>query len=321
MRLLAPLALGLLCLSPHAARSQVQADLAALHAQDVRLAAVAERMLVANRDLCRELMPVSGMVIHSRDQYGAAVPHDLADALVGIAAVVPGSAAESAGLRAGDTLREIAGRQVADIAPPAEGPLRDAVFALLAALPPLQPLELLVARDGREFPVTLQPQTGCRALVEIIADTDRTARSDGRVIQLSYGLATGLSDDGLAASFAHELGHLVLEHRRRLSEAGVSKGFFGEFGADRRRNRAAEMEADRISVHLLANAGLDPRIGPAFWRSSEGRRVDAGIFRSSIYPSPAGRAEIMEKEIATHLPLGTGPTGASHLLALRDAPF
>jgi len=195
------------------------------------------------------------------------------------------------------------------------------VFEHVSQLPADEPVELLIAREDAELAVSLQPRAGCRALVEVLADDARIARSDGRVIQLSLGLASGMSDDALAASFAHELAHLILEHRRRLSAAGVSKGLFGEFGANRRRNRAAETEADRLSVHLLANAGLDPAIAPRFWRSEEGRRVDAGIFRSAIYPSPTDRAELMEKEIAEYLPQGRGPSWPAHLLALRDSAF
>jgi hypothetical protein len=44
-----------------------------LLAQDVRLAAVAERLLGANRALCRQMMPLTGLVLHSRDQYRADV--------------------------------------------------------------------------------------------------------------------------------------------------------------------------------------------------------------------------------------------------------
>jgi hypothetical protein len=315
------MALSLLVLIAPGARAQAATELTALHAQDLRLAALADRMLVANRELCRTLMPVSGIIIHSRDQYGATPPADFVQAPVAVAAIVPGSPADLAGLQAGDGLRAIGGTELAAIPPPGEGPLRDAVFNHLASLPPSEPLELSVVRGGIELVLTLAPQAGCRALVEILTEDGRIARSDGRVIQLSLGFVADLSDEGLAASFAHELAHVVLEHRRRLSEAGVSKGFFAEFGSDRRRNRAAEVEADRLSVHLLANAGLDPRIGPRFWRSSEGRRADAGIFRSSIYPSPTRRAELLEEEIAGQLPLGTGPTMAAHLLALRDTAF
>ena len=82
-----------------------------------------------------------------------------------------------------------------------------------------------------------------------------------------------------------------------------------------------ELEADRIAVHLLANAGYDPAIAPAFWRTSLGRRAGGGLFRSSTYPSPEARAELAEREIAEFLAGRTGPSYPTHLISLRDAPF
>jgi predicted Zn-dependent protease len=117
------------------------------------------------------------------------------------------------------------------------------------------------------------------------------------------------------------MGHLVLEHRRRLEAAGVKKGFFGEFGKNRRLNRQVEVEADQIAAHLLANAGYDAAIAPAFWRSRLGRRAGGGLFRSGTYPSPEARARLIEQEIAASLSGRAGPSLAAHLLSRRDVPF
>lgn len=295
--------------------------LEALLQQDVRLARIADAMLVANHDLCRETMPVIGAIIHSRDQYAEGYSDGFAEGPVAIAAIVPGSAAERAGLMRGDALQAIAGEPLDGLRPSGESPVRDLVFDILALQPPAEVIELRIRRGGEVMDVAVEALEGCRALVEILAKNRFLARSDGRVIQLSYGLAAPMSDDGLAAVFAHEMAHLVLEHRRRLSEAGVAKGFLGEFGSNRKRNREAEVEADRLSVHLLANAGFDPHAAPRFWLSPEGRRADSGIFRSFIYPSPAARAEIMEREIAQYLPPGIGPAHPDHLLSRRDREF
>ena len=321
LRRMMAILLALSAIAPIPVAAQQADALVALHRQDLRLATLADRLLVANGELCRELMPVTGMVIHTRDQYGADGAADFANAPVAIAAVVPGSPAASAGLREGDGILAIAGVRVSALAPAEGSPARDAVFDLLASRPPAGALHLSLARGGRAFTAVLAPQPGCRALVEIVASDKTIARSDGRVVQLSYALAERMSDDALAAIFAHELGHLVLEHRRRLAAAGVKKGLLGEFGGSRRKNRQVEEEADRLSVHLLANAGYDPRIAPLFWLSREGRSVDAGIFRSGIYPSPSARAEIMQKEIESlSAPDGTfSPAG--HLLDLRDRGF
>ena len=137
---------------------------------------------------------------------------------------------------------------------------------------------------------------------------DRTA------IQISYGLAARASDDQLSAIFAHELAHSILHHRDRLSAADVKKGLLGEFGRDRRLNREAEVEADLLSVHLLANAGIDPRVAPALWRSKFGRSLSGGLFHDPAHPSADARAEALEQEIAQHL----GPSRPSYPAHLLD---
>jgi len=313
-----PLALAVLAFAQQAA-AQPTSPMDVLLRQDVRLAHVAEGLLAANRGLCRLRMPLTGMVLHSQDQYRPEVAGDaFANGSIAVAAVLPGSAAAEAGVAAGDAVAAIGDRRTETLRVE-EGPLRDAAFGALANQ--AGTVVLAVVRGGQERTVALEAPEGCRALVEIRAQNELSARSDGRVIQVNHGLAAAASDAELAVVFAHELGHLVLEHRRRLEQAGVEKGFFGEFGRNQKLNRQVEVEADRISVHLLANAGYDPAIAPAFWRSRLGRRAAGGLFRSATYPTTEARARLVEQEIADYLGAGAAPTFPGHLLARRELPF
>jgi hypothetical protein len=279
-------------------------------------------MLAANAPLCREHMPITGIVLHSSDQYreGLALGA-FANGPIAVEAVVPGSAADDAGVEPGDALTAINGATTSTLSRQDDAPLRDSAYSALARLPGGSQFEIAVRRAGQDRTLRLAAPPGCRALVEILSRNAIGARSDGRVIQVNYGLAAAADDNQLAVVFAHEMGHLVLEHRRRLQAAGVEKGFFGEFGKNRRLNRQVELEADRIAVHLLANAGYDPAIAPAFWRTSLGRRAGGGLFRSSTYPSPEARAELAEGEIAEFLAGRARPSYPAHLLSQRDAPF
>jgi hypothetical protein len=306
-------------LLPATAQAQASEAQAALWEQDLRLARVAERIMGANVRLCRQTMPVTGMILHSADQYGAQLPGAFAGGPVEVIQVVPGSAAASAGLRAGDALLAVGGTAIDEVEAAPGFPLRDAVFDLVASISGA--IDLRYVRAGSIRTATLEPPAGCRALVEVLADEDSTARSDGRVIQLSYDLVTRLDDAGLAVVFAHELAHVVLEHRRRLSEAGVADGLARQFGRNRRLSRIAEVEADLLSVHLLANAGFDPVIAPQFWQSDAGRILGSGLVRSRIYPGRTERAAQMEQEIAQYLSGYDQLSAAGHLIALRDQPF
>lgn len=320
-RALAPLLLACLPLAALAAQ-----DASPLATADRRLALVAERLQGANVALCRQVMPLTGLILHSADQYGQPSPARFADGAVAVAQVLPASPAAATGLAADDGLVAIGGQPVADLPLQPGHPRRDAAFELLAGQDPARPVALTMRRGGQDLAVAINAVPGCRALVEVLTDGDNLARSDGRVIQVSQALVARLSDDDLAVIVAHELAHAVLEHRRRLSAAGVETGFLGEFGRNRRLRRLVEEQADVLSVHLLANAGYDPALGPRFWRSEAGARTDSGILRSGAYHSRHWRAAMMEAEIAAHLagvthtPLA-GPSLAGHLLDGRDAPF
>jgi hypothetical protein len=306
---------------PLSIAAQPSSTVATLSRQDLRLATIAERMLGANDALCRQHMPLAGLVLHTRDQYSAsAAGSAFANGRVAVELVLPGSAAASAGIVAGDGITAVGSQPISAMTRIDNAPLRDTVFAAIAAMPN-DPLALTLTQGGVERSISYRAPRGCRALVEIRSSNSLNARSDGKVIQVNYGLATRATDDELAVIFAHEMGHLVLEHRRRLEAAGVKKGFFGEFGRNRRLNRQVEEEADRMSVHLLANAGYDPAIAPTFWRSKLGKQAGGGLFRSGTYPSPGERARIIEQEIAAHLAGRSGPSLPADLLAGRDVPF
>ena len=97
-------------------------------------------------------------------------------------------------------------------------------------------------------------------------------------------------DEAIAAVVAHELAHTVLRHRIRLEAAGVKWGLLAQFGRNARLFRRTEEEADRLSVHLLRNAGYDPRVAVRFWRE-HGGEIDGGLFRGATHPSAETRAE------------------------------
>lgn len=300
----------------HHVAAQTASALNAL-AQDVRLATVGERLLVANRELCRRQMPVMGMILHSRDQYrDGAEGNAFANGPVAIAAVLPGSPAVGL-LRPGDTLAAVGAVRTSSMRPEEGDRLRVAALDVVAEQPASGPVTLSVLRDGGEQVVTIPATPGCRAIIELDGSSQLNATSDGKIIQVNYGILAAATDEELAVVFAHEMAHLVLEHRRRLVQSGAEKGILGQFGRNQKLNREAEVEADRMSAHLLANAGYDPRIAPAFWRSPLGRRASGGIFRSRIYPSSEARAQLIEREIADYLGSG-GPSYPGHLLGRRD---
>lgn len=294
-----------------------QSDLDALLASDSRLASVSTRLLARNEQLCRQHMPLTGIELQSSDQYPDPASTGLfRHAPISAALVAPGSPAAHAGIQAGDGIEAIGGQALRSLVRNGGTPIRDAAFEILSIQTPAAAALDVSSANGRRSVVLASPQ-GCRVLVEIRVTAKTGARSNGQVIQVDSGLAELVDDDGLAVIVAHELAHTVLEHRRRLEALGVSKGFFGEFGRNQRLNRQMEVEADRLSVHLLANAGWSPSLAPQFWRSPVGKRIGGTLLHSAVYPSAEGRARLLEQEVADYLG-GNGPSWPGHLLSRRD---
>ncbi|RPF70238.1 M48 family metallopeptidase [Aurantiacibacter spongiae] len=309
--------------TPQLAKAQDAGAWSALEEQDLRLAEIAERLMHANASLCDRQMPITGLLLHSADQYRAngSARGRFAESELAIAAVLPHSPASKAGLLRDDGIVAINGEATSTLGTSDESHLREAAFEILADQAPSEPITLTVSRDGERRDVILDPLAGCRSLVEILAGDGEQARSDGRVVQIGAGLATALDDEQLAIVVAHELAHNILHHRERKEAAGITNGLFAEVGRNQQVNRMAEVEADRLSVHLLANAGYDPAAIVRFWNSPEGCHVGGGILPSLIYPSQSARADLVAREIAMYLPAGRGPSWPGHLLTMRDRAF
>ena len=296
-------------------------DIEELHQQDERLANVSSQLFQPNAVFCDRLMPDFGLVLHSRDQYGSTYSGQFSDSTLAISAVAPGSAAAIAGFRAGDQILAIGETDIVALQPDGARPARDIAFDILADQLVDKPVAITVERGGSAQSFDLAAPASCRLLVEITTESGYSARTDGKVMQVSYSLADAVTDDQLAAILAHELGHVVLRHRQRLDAAGIEGGLFKEVGRNRSVARATEIAADRISVHLLANAGFDPYAAIDFWQTPASQRVSGGIFRSGIYPSVSARIAILADEIERYLPFGAAPDHPGHLLDSRDLPL
>lgn len=281
------------------------AELERLRQDDSRLAVLGFRLVTANSARCARLMPGTGLILHSIDQYqgGWRAPAIRVFGALGgvsIAGVVTQSPAAQAGVEPGDELVAINGIRLEAAA--AENPIatarRDRAEDLLVALPPQGPIRLSVVRSGQTRDLVLNPVAACQARFELVAGTARFARSDGRLIQLGQALAKTLSDAEMAFVLSHELAHSILDHRVRL--AGLELRAPGS-KADRQYlalARTFEDQADRLSVHLMAAAGFDPRAAPRFMRRY-GTGFDTVSTRGGIHRPARERASLMEAEIAS----------------------
>ena len=161
-----------------------------LRQADARVAAVAWRLQTANVRLCADATALTGFSVETLDQYTVAERVD-ASAQFGlrdrpqISAVAPGSAAEKAGLRAGDEIVAVDDTPV----PPARGGKPSyartaAIEAVLAAALTRPPVKLTLASRT----VYLTGDRGCPSDVQLVPGGRFDASADGHY---DYGYGYG----------------------------------------------------------------------------------------------------------------------------------
>ena len=278
------LALCLIAAAPGPDRATALRNLVTL---DLRVAKIGYRLSTSNVALCQRRAAQTGLVLHDLPQYSgddrtaAAVTLGLGTSPA-ISAIVPGSVADQAGLRAGDKILALDGQPLG-IGNPKEPYAR---IAKIESATESGPTILLVDRPDHPVPLLISGTPGCAARVQVVPGRKLNAHADGTYVQLTDAVADyAASDDELAAVVAHEMAHIILGHEERLDREG-------------RRNAAilaTEIEADKLSVSLLKNAGYDPRAPAHFWLRF-GKKTGAGIFSDGTHQRTKARVRLLEDE-------------------------
>ncbi|RYE03313.1 MAG: peptidase M48 family protein [Sphingomonadales bacterium] len=270
---------------------------------DLKVATIGWRLASGNAALCDRLEAGTGMQLHTLDQFDSA-SRDAAGKYFGFAtpvaieAVVPGSPAERAGLKADDSLVHVGPVEISKL--PGKPVSTDRLVAAqraIAELPADASIEIEALRAGAALRVTLQPVPVCKSRFELRIANDWGASADGTMVQIGSRFIEEYSEDQVAGVIAHELSHNILRHRERLEARGVSFGMLSGFGKSVKYFRQTELQADLLSVYLLANANYPLRATIDFWKAF-GPSKAGGILRSRSHPAWRDRVATMEAEIA-----------------------
>ncbi len=267
----------------------------ALIEQDLRLATVGYRLAAANAGFCTRKERNPGWVLHDEQQYP---DRKIAVAAFGfrqpvsIAATVAGGPAAKAGMKSGDGLVSINGavwnwgnssittassRRLETVIDAIDGVLSVAGAASIGAD---------TATGIRVF--KLDAPAICASLFWVDVRDAVDAGADGEKVRITSGMMQYVPDEAeLAAVVAHEFAHNILGHRARLRaiRRGKTKAIL-----------ATEIEADRLSVWLMANAGYDPAAALRF-AERYGRDFGLGIFSDGTHPGWKYRVRVMQAEI------------------------
>jgi hypothetical protein len=304
VRVAAPLALALLALSGAASPTALDPG-STLRSADLRVAGAAYRIALRARALCPKLAPLTGIAFHHLPEYRPADRAQMAaryglDRGPGILAVVGGSAADQAGLVAGDVLLSVDGvpfptppSPPADAAPKAWRPVVNATEDRLEAALAAGPVGLVLLRAGRQMTARLGSVPACPAHVRVAYSSQVNAFATEHGVVVTTAMLDFLrNDDELAVVLGHEMAHRILGHPVTRSEEGVLAAFGIKAGDLWRR----EAEADRFGLRLDAAAGYDLGAAIPFWRRYLGK-YDwfPQLFRS--HPSLKARERIVREEV------------------------
>lgn len=291
-----------------------------LRDSDLVLATTLYRLTSSNVALCTDIVPETGLVLISPDAFPAQWRGDFHKAYgisgaIAVEATIPDSPATRAGVIPGSAIEAI---DATALPPPRTAPTASTASLLFARhaleqAKPDQPVTLDLREANVAVKRTLVPRPGCRAYADLLTDDAMTIQSDDTTIAISATFLRDFSADALPVLIAHELAHVIRHHGQRLDAQHVHRGWLSEFGHDANMIRAIEDEADRVSVHLLANAGYDPETAVAFWKS-EGRRIYPPLLHSPTHGSPSERAALIQAEITR---MACHPGGCDR----GDAPF
>jgi hypothetical protein len=265
----------------------------ALVEQDLRLATIGYRLASANASFCQRKAHNPAMVLHDVAQYPdkkTALAAFAFPAPIAVAAVVKDGPAELAGIQLGDGIEAIGYDSLeltdkADQGPTSER-IAHAKDKFTQSLAQSGAVQLRLLRGTSPKTATLAPPLVCASDFWVDTRNKIDAGADGNQVRVTTGLMIFTPDDDeLAAAVAHELSHNILGHRERLKAKPGMKAVL-----------ATEIEADRLSVWLMANAGYDPTAALRF-AERYGRKTGLGIFSDGTHLRWKNRVKVMQAEI------------------------
>ena len=270
---------------------------AELRAKDERVARIGYALATGNAGFCDDVTPATGLLLHDLGAYGKsdqmraalAVPGDIA-----IQAVVPGSPAAKAGLRADLALAEIAGLETAGLALEADKRWQRLETIRVTMVDRLKESGRLGLQAFGGERLILEGRPACTSRFEVGPLGKRAVADGTRVVIGDEFPGHDWPDELLAGVMAHELAHNVLKHRVWLDANGRKQKWV----------RLTEREADRLAPWLLANAGYEPSAAVRFMQTW-GPDHSGGIFRKRTHEGwdervehIAAEAKLVEAELA-----------------------
>jgi hypothetical protein len=276
-----------------------------------RLQAVASKIVASGTELCADKVgPYYGLTAWSREDFGKEW-HDVVQSRFGvgdvasISSIAPGSAAEHAGVKAGDVVVSVNGWTL----PAGKGTVDKLMEKLAAEGKFGMPLELLVRRGAEEVKLSMMPGQACDFRVRLSPDDVKNAYADGQNIVIYKGMMDFFrTDEEVALVVSHELAHNAMKHidakKTNAMVGGLvgllldvaaaagginTNGDFTRLGSNVGAgvySVAFEQEADYVGLYFMANAGYKIDDAASFWRRMATTNSKAITMKSSHPTTP-----------------------------------
>ncbi|WP_418152393.1 M48 family metalloprotease [Litorimonas sp. RW-G-Af-16] len=221
---------------------------------NTRLSRVAAPLRLRNSALCPVTERDPGYITHRLDDYPEPL-RDVAKSLLGLSdtgifihTVRAGSPAEQADIMAGDRLIAMN-----DFPVPSEGVAIDSFYNAISRQALAEPSTRITLRtpQGSDYTTTLNAQTACDIPVNVIFSDTVNGHTDGEQVLMTSALMRTVPDDvNLALIVAHEMAHVIAGHQ------GLPP------------SQAIELEADRMALVLMTQAGYEIDDAIAYWQAA-----------------------------------------------------
>lgn len=267
------------------ARKQRQAALQAYMGDQQRLMRVSYPLLTKGSDLCGEdIRYTTGLALaNNATLLGEDFKESAQSSLqlndeVKAVYVIPGSGADKAGIRVGDTVRYIGDWSL----PTGQNAVRQSLEQLQVQTQSGKAVRVDTVRNGRGQSLLITPDKSCSYPV-LLGDGDEVnAYADGKQVVVQRGMMRfATNDTELALVISHEIAHNSMSHARyKMTNYALgtvvdlaaqillgipTQGLFGKL-ASNAYSQGFESEADYVGLYIMAQSGADIDNAPQFWR-------------------------------------------------------
>lgn len=234
---------------------------------------------------------------------------------VQIVTVTDSSAADRAGLEAGDQLVRLDGWTV-PVGADAVEELAERLDSTLRTS--RDAVSISYRRRGEQGTARIQPDRVCGYDVQVLRDSRLNAFADGDNIFVTTTMMRFANDDELSVVLAHELAHNAMDHSEAKQQNAILGGILGavadvfaasqgvstggsytsqamELGAQAH-SQDFEREADYVGLYSMAIAGIPLGDAPRFWREMAQENPESIDF-AHTHPTSAARFLRMEKAV------------------------